>query len=209
MTRDECVKLLGWRLGDRTDMAERILMEMKHVQRHVLEENVWLPWFLETELAEATTTTGERRLPLPEDFLSEIEESHLWIVVDGNPLRLVKGEYDTLQSLLPGEATPQRFAISGRYFHLFPTPDGAYPIQMRYYGRDTDMTVGNEETKWLLYASDVVLAAVGKEVAEKHLQNAAQAQGFAMDLNVAWNRLLMKHTAYQELNMARSMRGNS
>lgn len=210
MKRDELVKILAWRLGDRKDMAERITAEMDFVQRTVLEEHAWLPWFLESGLATASTKAGERRVSLPADFLMEIEESHLWVLpVGGTPARLHKGAYDKLQAKNPGTGQPHSYCISGDSFQLFPTPDGVYALQMQFYGRDTLMSVDNVETKWLRHASDVVLAAIGKELTEKHLQNPAQAQAFATDLAKAWERLYSKHVALAEINQVRSMNGDA
>lgn len=208
MTRDKLVQLLGWRLGDRDDLVEKIIAEMDYVQTMVLEENQWLPWFLETELAEASTTPGENRVTLPEDFLGEIEESHLWIVTgDGQSLRLRKGEYDILKAQYPGEGQPQRYCISHGYFHLFPAPDQTYTLQMRYYARDVLMSLADVETRWLKFAGDVVMAAIGKEMSAKHLQNPTLAASFTADLATAWTRLLTKHTSLSEINLARSMNG--
>lgn len=210
MTRDEAVTLLGWRLGNRTDMAERILREMDFVQTTVLEENEWLPWFLETEWANALTTAGESRVPVPADFLTEIEESHLYISQpDGTQKRLVKKDYDTAKSLRPGSGMPEFYAISAGYFHFFPTPDAAYELGMRYMARDALMSAANVETKWLKHSSDLVIAEVGALLAGKHVQNPTLAAGFKEDAQKAWNRLLTKHTALNELNMARALGGDS
>lgn len=208
MIRDDAVRLLGLRLNNRKGIEARILAEMDAVQEQILEENSWLPWFLESELAQAATTPGERRVSLPSDFLQEIEESHLWIVGDdGSRQRLLKGSYDRLQAQLPGEGRPSRFCISGEYFHLFPTPNEIWTLEMRYYAKDARMSADNVETKWLKYAGDLVIACVGEVMASKHYQNAALAAEFAKDKSAAWDRLLMKHTALQEINQSRSMNG--
>lgn len=210
MTRDDVVRLLGWRLGDRSDMQERILREMDFIQTTVLEENEWMPWFLESEWASAQTTVGEARVPLPTDFLVEIEESHLYISKDGGEeKRLVKKDMDTAKSLRPGSGQPEYYAISGGYFYFYATPDYAYDLRMRYYAKDALMSAANVETLWLKHASDLVMALVGEAIAGKHIQNLQQAAAFQADAQKAWNRLLTKHTALNELNMARALGGDS
>lgn len=211
MIRDQLIQLLGWRLGDRTDMGERIIAEMPFVQRQELEQHAWLPWFLETELAEALTAPGDARVALPEDFLAEIDEQHLWIVKEaGQPsVELLKWEYDDAKRQFPGSGEPVAYAVTGRYFHLFPTPELAYPVQMRYYAMAPDMSLDNSETPWLKYASDVVLNALGRHIAGTHLQNPQLAERFAADLQNAWTTLYTRHTARQEVNMERALGGRT
>lgn len=211
MTRDQVVQLLGWRLGDRSDMAERIALEMVMVQETLLEGNKWLPWFLEKEWVGATTMAGMPSVAVPTDFLEEIEEGHLYLTTPaGVELRLVKKDYDTANSLTFGRSPgqPEYYARLGEAFYFFPTPDLDYPLAMQYYGRDAGMADANVETLWLKHASDVAIAAIGKELCEKHIQNPEQAVAFGNDLQKAWDRLYVKHIAMQEINAARVMGGN-
>lgn len=205
MLRDDVVKLLAWRLGSRKNFTDRILAEMEYAQRSVLETNEWLPWFLETEMVNTVTTSGDNRVALPADFLLEIEEQHLWYVnSEGKELVLGKADYDFLQAryALTENGEPKHYALGAQFF-IFPTPDAAYTLHLRYYGADTSMVVDNVETKWLKHASDLVIAAAGKELAEKHIQNDALAVKYENDLVKAWTRLLNKHTAMQEINQSR------
>jgi hypothetical protein len=210
MTRDDVITLLGYRLESRTDLGERIMLEMRLVQSTILEEHEWLPWFLESELAEASTTAGEWRVPVPDDFLMEMEPAALWITDEtGTRRELKKMDMDVAAARYSGSGCPQVYALQGNYFYLFPTPDQAFPLQMLYYARDTDMAAENVETNWLKYAPDLVIACVGREVAEKHIQNDALAASFAADIVPAWLRLLNKHTARVEANQSRYMGGNN
>ena len=206
MTRDEVVRLLGFRLESREDLAERIHAEMDFVQTTILEEHEWLPWFLESELAEASTTPGEWRVPVPEDFLIEMEPASLWIVdAEGVRHELIKKDMDVATRIAPGTGLPKYYSLQGDYFYFAPVPDAAYPLQMLYYAQDTRMSLANVETKWLKYAADLVIACVGREVAEKHIQNDALAASFANDIGPAWARLLNKQQARIEINQSRSM----
>ena len=206
MTRDEVVRLLGFRLESREDLAERIHAEMDFVQTTILEEHEWLPWFLESELAEASTTVGEWRVPVPEDFLIEMEPASLWIVdAEGVRHELIKKDMDVATRIAPGTGLPKYYSLQGDYFYFAPVPDAAYPLQMLYYAQDTRMSLANVETKWLKYAADLVIACVGREVAEKHIQNDALAASFANDIGPAWARLLNKQQARIEINQSRSM----
>ena len=182
MTRDEVVKIINLRLGNRR-MDETILLEMAFIQRSVLEARPWLPWFLESELASASTQAGERRVALPPDFLMEIEEESLWLETPGGGLiELEKTDYDRGLRTLPGSGQPVAYALASGYFQFFPKPDAAYALQMRYYAKGVDISAANVEISWLLHAADLVAAEVGLVIAEKHLQNQALADSMRIQL---------------------------
>lgn len=208
MTQAELIQLLSWRLGDRDDMEERILAEMPYVQDYVLEAKPWCPWFLLTEEAHASTTVGERRLPLPEDFLMEAEESHLYLELsDGSTTPLRKLDFDVAAAKLPGSGLPLAYSVSGNRYELFPIPDGVYTVYMTYYGKDSRLTDTATESQWMKYAGDVVAAELGKAIAEKHLRDMQGAQAFAAEAAEAWTRLYHKHIARGEVNISRALGG--
>ena len=207
MKRDDAVKIVNYRLGNRR-MNEVILAEMKFVQREVLEQRPWLPWFLESELATASTQAGERRVPLPEDFLMEIEEESLWLEgPDGALIELDKIIYDKGMRVLTGSGMPEAYALASGYFQFFPKPDAAYPLHMRYLAKGPDITADDLEISWLLHAAELVVAEVGLVIAEKHLQNANLAMAFRADAEKANTALYNKHIALQELNQVRLVGG--
>lgn len=207
MLRDEVVKIINLRLGNRK-MDAVILAEMDFIQRSVLERRAWLPWFLETELASASTQAGERRVALPPDFLMEIEEESLWIVTaEGGLIELKKTDYDRGMRALPGDGQPVAYALASGYFQFFPRPDAAYTLQMRYYAQGESITQANVEVSWLLHAADLVVAEVGLVIAERHLQNAALAASFRDAAAQALKTLQDRHVAMQEVNRNRLVGG--
>jgi len=212
MNKAELIQIVGWRLGDRADMAARIDLELDTIQDNVLESNVFRPWFLESELAKVTTTANERRVPLPEDFLSEIEESHLYVQSPeavGTFVEMLKKDPDTAARLFPESGFPVVYAISGLYFQMFPLPLGAYPLQMRYFAKASRISDETTVSPWLQFASDLVLAELCQVLAAKHIKDAAAAQGFAADASAAWKKLYDVHTARGEINVKRSLGDNS
>ena len=210
MTKAELVQLMGWRFGDRDDLGERIELELDFVQDFVLESKEWLPWFLVTEESNATLVPHERRLPLPPDFLEEIEESALWLELkDGVTVELKKMEFDIAARKYPGEGQPQVFCRVGEYYQFFPIPDYDYRVFMRYYGKDDRLRDELASPKWLKYAADVVMAELGKVISDKHIKDVQAAASFAADAQMAWQRLYAKHTSQQEVNMARALGGNT
>ena len=207
MTRDEVVKIINLRLGNRR-MDETILLEMAFVQRSVLERRAWLPWFLESELASASTQAGERRVALPPDFLMEIEEESLWLETsEGELIELEKTDYDRGLRTFPGSGQPVAYALASGYFQFFPKPDAAYALQMRYYAQGENIAAANVEVGWLLHAADLVAAEVGAVIAEQHLQNQALATSLRGAAFQAQKVLEHRHAAMQEINRNRLIGG--
>ena len=210
MTKTELFQILAWRLGDRDDLNPRMETELNFVQDYVLEANAWLPWFLVTEESEALLVAGERRLPLPTDFLSELEESALWLeLTDGTTEELPKGAFDVLARKHQGEGKPLAYSVQGEYFHLFPIPDLPYKVFMRYNQKDSRITDEGTPSRWLKYCADLVLAELGFVLAGKHIKDAGLAAAFQADAQASWKKLYDRHIAQQEINQARSMGGNS
>jgi hypothetical protein len=218
MTHDDLVKIVGFRLGDRSDMASRVDLELDFVQDTVLEAMPWHPWFLESEAATASTVVGDRRVPLPLDFLGEVEESHLYAEADnGALLELKKLDPDVAQSKFGAIETagyggfPLAYAVSGLYYMIYPASDKPYPIHMRYYAKDVRMSdpAQTANSKWLRFAQDLVLAELCQVLAAKHIKDAEAAAGFAKDASEARTRLYATHTARMETNQPRSLGGNS
>ena len=216
MTLDDLKKMVGFRLGDRADMDERVDLELPYVQSIVLEGKPWFPWFLESEIANAMTEAGEQRVPLPQDFLGEIEESHLYILPPngGRSVKLQKKDPDTARDMFSDpdvQGFPRAYSIQGLYFLFTPVPDDIYSISMRYYARDVSMVdpLLTPTSRWLQYASDVVLAELCYLLASKHIKDPEAAGNFQADAAAAWKRLLDIHTARMELNQSRSLGGNT
>lgn len=209
MTKAELVTLLGWRLGDRDDMAGRIDAELDFVQDYVLEAKEWIPWFLLSEELSMAVAAGVRAVSLPPDFLAEEENSSLWLqLADGSTVELEKMDFDVAARKYVGTGQPVVYARKGLNYQLFPIPELDYALLHHYYQKDVRIkTVA--DSKWLEHAGDVVAAEVGKVLAEKHIKDGQAAAGFAADAQAAWNRLYHKHISLQEVNQGRSMGGNT
>lgn len=174
MLRDAAVALIQEQLGFRSDLSTNIITNMQAAQE-LLERGPTKPWFLITEDSYATTTVDEQRLPLPDDFLLEVEEAVLRYVPDedddddsdtSNEVDLVKEDYDTLRKNYVDNVSgpPEAYAVMGGYFRLFPTPDDEYTIRMVYYAQDTALDT-NIENQWLKYAPYVLMGATGYQMA--------------------------------------------
>jgi|SRR5687768_738546 len=208
MTRDEAIALLKYRLGNRTDLDARILLEMVYAQEYKLEgTGAFLPWFLETELATITTIAGEERILLPDDFLGEVEDQALWLYDEDSATpwtELRKNDYDYLRVKYPATGLPKQYALLGDYFALFPVPDDSYTIKMRYYAKDDSLASDNIENKWLKHAGDLLIAETGLIMAGHIFNTDLQAQ-FEKDASVARQRLYTKHEARRHSNRTYGM----
>ena len=113
---------------DRDDQTERIKTfidlaeaEMNRRVRH---------WRLENR---ATAEIDGRFSALPADF---VEPIRLHLEVDNRPLELVSVmEMQDLRMTASAGGKPRYYAIVQGEIELFPTPDGAYDLEMYYYAK--------------------------------------------------------------------------
>jgi len=164
MTRDEAVVEIQEILSFRTDQVAGIERRLKRAQTFA-ENGPQLPWFLKTERSSIATAVDEERIPLPNDFLKEYEESALWYVptdTDEQEVPLVKDDLDFLRGKFPRTSTgiPTHYAIDSKYFRLFPTPDAAYTVKMVYYKKDTVLD-SDIENLWLEHAPWILIGRAG------------------------------------------------
>src|SRR5687768_4289047 len=209
MTRDEVVALLHLRLN-RTDLEAKIISEMVFVQSFQLEgTGAFLPWFLESEMANANAGEGEERVLLPDDFLGEIEEQSLWLYdatnEDAPYTELHKSAYDRLILRHQISGTPREYALAGDYILLRPIPDATYNLRMRYYAADASLATENIENKWLKHAADWLMAEVGAKIAATHIRNLPLAKEFKQDAAIARQRVYTKHEARKHTNRTYGM----
>lgn len=166
MTRDEAVALVRQGLGFKTAMDATIVSNMKAAQT-TLELGPTKPWFLLSEDATYTTVAGESRVPVPVDFLEEYEEGALYYAPPGEDAEaLVKDVVDQLKRVYKStqQAAPEAYALSGNYFLIYPQPDQAYALQMKYYQKGVVLN-SNIENEWLKWAPDILIGMAGSRVA--------------------------------------------
>lgn len=210
MLRDDFIALMGKRLGNRTDLDASILLEMVMVQEQILEGNgALLPWFLDTATEQSLTlTAGTEAIELPADFLSEIEEQKLWkydVSLSPAYTNIPKGNYSVLKAKYPTAGVPRGYALTEGYLLIQPVPDVNYTLKWRYKARDTSLTTGNIENKWLKWAADWMFAEVGAIMAGRYLQSAQLEKQFRDDVSLARSRVLIAHEARQHNNRTYGM----
>lgn len=207
MVRDQLVKVLAWRLGNRKDMEERIIAEMDLAQEVTLEQHTWRPWFLAKDLEGVSLTAGDSSFALPADFLDEVEDAVLWLVEPetGGYIECHKEGVEDLRRFIPTAENPYAYAVDKGFVKLSQAVPAALNVSWQYMAKDALMSAANVETLWLKHAPDLVLAVLGAEIAGKHLQNPNLAGAFQADMGQAWQRLQALDTAKKELNQQRTM----
>jgi len=215
MLRDTAILLLMQRSGNLQDSAIRDLMiaEMDFVQTIELELGLNLPWFLLSETSSITTISGEARLPNPTDFLREYDDGALWVydVSQSNPWgKLTKDSYEALIARNLGSGRPRFYSLVGENFILFPTPDTAYTVKMKYYKKGVSIAgnyggTGNVENVWLKYAPDLLIAKTGVIYAGQYDQSPERGQFFQAQAQVALKRVIDETTARENANVEQTM----
>lgn len=205
MVRDQLVKVLAWRLGNRKDMEERIIAEMDLAQELTLEQHTWRPWFLAKDLEGVSLAAGESSFALPADFLDEVEDAVLWLVEPetGGYIECHKEGVEDLRRFIPTTGRPYAYAVDKGFVKLSQAVPAALNVSWQYMAKDVLMSAANVETLWLKHAPDLVLAVIGAEIAGKHLQNPNLARAFQADVGQAWQRLQALDTAKREINQQR------
>lgn len=179
MTRAEAIALIQQTMGFRTDLAVRSGAMIDQAQRY-LERN-WphrpLPWFMLTERSLTSTKAEEERVEVPDDFVEEFEEDGLWLQLETGGERLL-GKYDaddlrksTQERYAYGTLTqdtddsPLNYALTGKYFRLFPKPLDVKQVKLIYYAT-LPLTVDDEdENDWLKHAPYALIGFGGERLA--------------------------------------------
>jgi hypothetical protein len=156
-----------------------ILTRMQQAQEF-FEKN-WiqrpLPWFLLTERATTSTVGEEERVLIPDDFIEEYEGDGIWLVDEnGGEHLLRKNEADFLReneqkltaynTLTPKtDRLPHSYALTGKYYSLFPKPSTVYTLKQIYYGKDDALVDSSSENEWMKHAPFVLIGWAGERMA--------------------------------------------
>ena len=154
MTRDEIVAIVKARLGNRGGTLQDVSIqnELKLVQE-TLEASEFLPWFLLSETADSSTTANEERIAVPVDFIREHEEGFLYLydaALDNPWVALPKIDLEDARRDFPSTGRPKVYALTNKYFRLFPIPDKSYALKMMYYQHQPVLSsnITNDWTSW-------------------------------------------------------------
>jgi len=209
MKRDDLITLLlrraGQREGDPT-LRNQLESEIQFLQESFEQNGVQLPsggvfWpnFLVSEISTNTSTIDEPRLDLPDDFLVEYDEGALFLLQDGEWICLQKDQFDLLRKEYSSSSQPEYYAQVGDYFYLFPVPNGQYTLKLLYYQAAAELT-SDIENRWLKYAQNLMLSALGYVMASQYLYDQQLASSFAQQQQKAAFQLYSKEISQEQAN---------
>jgi hypothetical protein len=96
------------------------------------------PSLVQEKLAISSTTSGENRYWLPDDFMEPISLSYLSNVGSYRTLRLSNHRRFDAKGFTP-VGVPDQYALFNEWIELYPSPNSAYSLQFRYRSYVTDM----------------------------------------------------------------------
>jgi hypothetical protein len=94
-------------------------------------------------IAVSSTTSGENRLDLPPDFYEPVSLSYLTNVGSARTLRLIDTRTLDAKGFTP-LGISDRYALYGNWMELWPSPNSAYSLQLRYRSYATTLTAGSD-----------------------------------------------------------------
>lgn len=196
MDLNTVVKAVAFRLGNVRGMDEVIKMEVQASIRR-LENEDFYPWFLLSENNMYKTQADEFRVPVPDNFLAEYDDSCLYLKQDNGiyrPLAKMTAEQARL-SYQNSSGTPVAYALTNKYFRIFPAPDREYELELLFYRRSSSL---EGENPWFVEAFDLV---VYETVSHIMFARSDKRAGSFEQLASEQKMLLMRrHTAREEAN---------
>jgi hypothetical protein len=192
-------------IGHRSDIPKSVVSFLANEAMHQVLEVA--PALAQEKLVISSTTSGENRVFLPDDFQEPISLSFISNVGSYRTLRLANHREFDAQGFTP-VGVPDKYALFNEWVELHPSPNSAYSLQLRYRSYMTDMedltdtpSVSTSwryavvlKTKQLLadYVADPALAAVYENQYLTHISaldtDAAKRQNdkSGMGVRVIW-----------------------
>lgn len=85
-------------------------------------------YYIDESTLDFSTISGTALYPQPTDFARDraLRQTDVEVELLGVELRLIDRS-------APATGTPRYYALDGLKLHLYPTPDGVYPLELRYW----------------------------------------------------------------------------
>lgn len=200
MTRLEMVNLILGRLGNRSGatLATQVVAELQFRQMN-LEQEGELPWFLLEGVA-LTINNADPTVDLPTGFLKEFEDDSFFIITSEGKYRALKKRL--VANVFADEEVdesqePFMYHLTGLVLEVRPIPDQAYTGRFYYYKADAVLSADGTTNKWSTYASDLLVAEAGFNVA-RYLRDFNASQMFQTDIGDARRRILAQNVARKQ-----------
>lgn len=123
-------------IGHRSDIPKSVVSFLMNEAMHQVLEQA--PSVLQEKLVISSTTSGENRIYLPDDFAEPISLSYLSNVGSYRTLRLSTHRQFDAAGFTP-VGVSDRYALFNEWIELYPSPNSAYSLQLRYRSYMTDM----------------------------------------------------------------------
>ena len=142
-TPGEILSLATQDAGRRADIDASVVSQRANIAYFMVANSV--PHALQERIAISSTTSGENRLDLPADFGEPIDISLEW---SWNTSASVVSSHKTLTRMSPSQVDAKGFLPVGEpsgivffntWMELWPSPDSAYSLQLRYRSMVTDL----------------------------------------------------------------------
>lgn len=205
MILSEAISFMKVQFGFRTDLDTEIISMLGVAQEH-FEKGPNYPWFLLSEESLVVTSPGERRIPLPDDFIAEYEEGALYYApTDLDYIEMTKEDNDYLTAFYGSrtEGEPEAYSQDGLYFRVYPLPDALYTLKALYYKKDVKVSsLSTTSTNlWLTHASDTIIGWAGVKLAVGLRDNVAKEAFMMLERQ---GRALMENQTEQKKHVNRS-----
>ncbi len=212
MMRDAAVTGMRRDLGFNNNLDVTVLIDALKGAQESLEREPELPFFLRSEVLSFSTVAERDRIPVPEGFLTMVEDDALWIydaAEDEQWKELPKHDLDALRRKYASadSAEPEAYALDNLYFRPFPTPDAVYVLKTTCMLKD-DILDTNIENKWLEHFPFLLIALAVKRVA-KAVRDTNAYQLAQADETVERSRLRTYIIARETTNYTYQMGGAS
>ena len=139
---------------------DELILELRLAQNLYQKKEI-LPWFIvKTPRKEWTLFEGYKALPVPNDFIRELDTDGVSLVCNTTVIPLLKGDYNVLVRRYgrnPG--TPERYAIQGTYLYLFPyvlDTTAGFQVELNYYFKAEFPTELDGTNEWLTDAPELL-----------------------------------------------------
>jgi hypothetical protein len=89
-----------------------------------------------------SATSGDAEYNLPADFMRVY--SLLYVPTSGKPVSLTEVSQGDLDLNAPSSGVPTHYTVQNGEVRLWPTPDTAYTLRLRYYATPTTLTANDD-----------------------------------------------------------------
>jgi hypothetical protein len=142
-TLSELMSTATTRAGRRSDISQSVVSQM--VNESYFEVAASVEPAHQERIAVSSTTSGENRLDLPTDYFEFINASMKWSTsTSSSAVSSTKTLYRMSASAADANGfypvgEPEAYVLYNNWLELWPSPDSAYSLQLRYRSMVTDM----------------------------------------------------------------------